>query len=188
MTEQKNIGLLDDSLCYLIGAIEASGNLGACWRRALIEASKNKNLKIKFLDPTNKLTGLQKDVGDDLRDITRLKSNHLFDELSKKMRKIVREDHRSVDLSDFVIFYLEPSVPTCGSWFEFEAALSQKKPYFIISPLGKKLVPSWLFGICDHNCFFESIDEVVKQLVWLNDGTIPMSDKWVLFRKQLKDI
>jgi hypothetical protein len=108
--------------------------------------------------------------------------------LSNLMERIVRQDHRCVDLSDFMVFYLDPSIHTCGSYFELQSALTQKKPYFIVVPGGKIKTPSWLFGICDHENFYSSIEDVVKSLVLLNSGAQPMSDRWVLFRKQIKDL
>lgn len=180
--------LLNESLCYLIGAIDNASDLGSGWRKQLIDSCKAFGLNIKFLDPTKKVTGLQSENTEERNLIVKLKREKKWDELRDFMKRIVREDHRSVDLSDFVIVYLDPSVHTCGSYFELQSALSQKKPYFIVANGGKKNMPSWLFGICDHSRFFESMEDVVNELVLLNQGTIPMSDRWVLFRKQIKEL
>lgn len=179
---------LEGSLCYLIGAIDHASDQGVGWRKDLIDKCKNLGLKIKFLDPTNKVTGLQEEIGEEHNKNVRLKATGQWDELSSVMRTIVRQDHRCVDLSDFVIFYLDISVHTCGSYFELQSAFSQKKPYFIIVPTGKYNTPAWLFGICDHNYIFESIDAVVEHLLKLNSGVIQLSDRWVLFRKQIRDL
>jgi len=180
--------VLSESLCYLIGAIDQAHDLGAGWRKRFIDLCKSSALNIKFLDPTNKVTGLQSESQDEHNFIVKLKKQEKWDELHDFMKQIVREDHRSVDLSDFIVFYLNPSVHTCGSYFELQSALTEKMPYFIVVEGGKQNVPAWLFGICDHSRFFDSIESVVKELVLLNSGDVPLSDRWVLFRKQIKNL
>ena len=120
--------------------------------------------------------------------VSLLKEEGKWEDLSRLMQRIAREDLRSLDLSDFIIFYLEPDVHTCGSYFELQSALTQKKPYFIIVKGGKKNLPSWLFGILDHNCVFESVEEVVLHLIKLDSGEVEMSDRWVIFRQQIKEL
>ena len=181
-------GILDESLCYLIGAMECASDNGISWRAELIQLCKSKDLKIKFLDPTNKVRVLQKEIGEEREKNAKLKRDGSWEELTSFMKIVVRQDHRCVDLSDFVIFYLDPTLHTCGSYFEFQSTLTQKKPYFIIVPQGKSQTPSWLFGICDHTKIFDNIEQVVDQLVALNNGSEPLSDRWVLFRKQINEI
>lgn len=191
MSEQnkkQNVKALDESLCYLIGAIDAANDHGIGWRKRFISLCKNKDMNIKFLDPTNKVTGLQTESSLEKQNILAMKQNRQWEELQSFMHKIVREDHRSVDLSDFVVFYLDPNVHTCGSYFELQSALTQHKPYFIIIEGGKEKTPGWLFGICDHNCFYDTIGDVVDELSMLHSGEKPLSDRWVLFRRQLKDL
>ena len=180
--------ILSESLCYLIGAIDNADDLGCNWRRGLIDLCRSSGLNIKFLDPTRKVTGLRSESKVEHSRIMELKRQGKWCELRVFMKRIIREDHRSVDLSDFVVIYLDPSIHTCGSYFEIQSALTEKKPYFIIVEGGKKNVPAWLFGICDHNQFFASIEEVVRELVSLDDGSKPLSDRWVLFRDQIKEL
>jgi len=180
--------ILSESLCYLIGAIDSADDLGSGWRKQFINLCKSSGLNIKFLDPTNKVTGLQSESKKEHEIIMGFKERGEWDELRRFMKRIVREDHRSVDLSDFVVMYLDPAVHTCGSYFEIQSALTEKKPYFIIVKGGKKNVPTWLFGICDHSRFFVSIEDVVKELVSLDQGINPLSDRWVLFRNQIKKL
>ncbi len=183
-----NKNILNGSLCYLIGAIDNADDLGSGWRKQFVDLCRSRGLNIKFLDPTNKVTGLQSESKEEHDSITTLKDQGKWDELRVFMRRIVREDHRSVDLSDFVVIHLDPSVHTCGSYFEMQSAFTEKKPYFIIVEGGKKKVPAWLFGICDHNQFFASVGDVVKELVSLDNGSKPLLDRWVLFRNQIKEL
>lgn len=180
--------ILDGSISYLIGSIDNAADQGRGWRKHLVSLCSEKGLKIKFLDPTNKITGLKEEVGSEHSRIMTLKNQQRYDELSETMRTIVRQDHRCVDLSDFVIFLIDTNIHTCGSYFEFQSSLTQKKPYFIIVPEGKQKTPAWLFGICDHNNIYNSVEDVVDRLIKLNSGEIPLSDRWVLFRKQIKNM
>ena len=180
--------ILKDSLCYLMGAMDNAPDQGKGWRRWLIEECKARGLKIKFLDPTNKVSGLQSEVEEERKKIVTLKSQEKWDELAQMMKTVVRQDHSCIDFSDFVICYLDVSVHTCGSYFELQSALTEKKPYFIVVTGGKKLVPAWLFGVCDHRYFFDDLSQVVEYLSDLNAGNRELSDRWVLIRKQIKDL
>ena len=178
--------ILAGSLCYLIGPIEYSNDQGVSWRSAIRKKCEDSFLKIKFLDPTSKISGLQPEIDAAQDDINFMKQEGDWDGLSRYMKPIVREDHRCVDLSDFVIFYLDVSCHTCGSYFEFQNALEEKKPCFLIVNGGKKNTPAWLFGIMDHENIYNSIEEIVEILTQINDGTKALSDKWVLIRKQIE--
>lgn len=185
---ETKMNVLEDSLCYLIGAMDFAPDQGVNWRTRLIRLCQSKKLQIKFLDPTNKIAGLQEEVGEERNKIVDYKNNGDWAQLSSMMRTVVRQDHRCVDLSDFVIFYLDVNIHTCGSYFEFQSALTQKKPYFVIVHGGKKMTPAWLFGICDHNFIFDSVEAVVKALEDINSGATPLTDRWVLFRKQIENL
>lgn len=179
---------LEDSICYLVGAIDFCQNQGVDWRRSLIhQCNVECNLGIKFLDPTNKLDGLKSEVGSEQDHIKELKKAGQWDLLRDFMRTIVRQDHRCVDISDFIIMYINTKTHMCGSYFELQGALSQKKPYFIVVEGGKSNAPNWLFGIVDHSCIFDDIPSVVVRLRDIDNGC-PLSDRWVLIRDKLKEL
>ncbi|KKL45682.1 hypothetical protein LCGC14_2353150 [marine sediment metagenome] len=186
MMDKENI--LEGSLCYLIGAMEKAPDEGITWRTKIIQTCKEEGLRIKFLDPTNKVAGLQEEIGEERKKILRMKKQGRWKELSQLMHLIVRQDHRCVDLSDFVIVYLDPTIHTCGTYFELRSAFAEKKPYFIIVEGGKKCTPVWLFGICNHEYIFNNVDEVIKELRKIKERNVVLSDKWVLFPKQLKNL
>jgi len=185
-TEQK--ATLDDALCYLIGAIDDANDQGKKWRKELVNKCKKNNLKIKFLNPTNKISKLKKEVDEEQLRINSMKKNGRWNELSRFMKKVVRHDHRCIDISDFFICYIDVDCHMCGSYFELQSALSQKKPYFIISKGGKKNIPSWLFGILDHNRIFPCIDDVISNLKKLNEGKLNFDNRWVLIRKEIEQL
>jgi len=180
--------VLKGAICYLIGAIDFAPDKGKNWRRDLIETSKKAGLSIKYFDPTNKIEGLKSEVDTESNVLNKLRREHKWDEMSNFMSTIVRQDHRCQDISDFVIFFLDISTHTCGSYFELKSALDQKKPYFIIIPQGKEKLPSWLFGIINHNFVFDNISSVISYLVDLNTGKKLLSNRWVLIRKQIKEM
>jgi hypothetical protein len=186
VTNDKHI--LEDSLCYLIGSMEFSEDNGVSWRKTLINKSIECGLKIKFLNPTDKISCLAQETGEEREKIISLKSCNEYDKLSGLLKRIVRQDLRCVDLSDFVIFYIDIKNHTCGSYDEFYTALDEKKPYYVICRQGKNKIPAWLFGRADHNNFFSSIDDVIFDLNLINKGEKLLSDKWVLFRKEIEEM
>jgi len=182
------IGVLEGSLCYLIGAIDRVEDQGKGWRREIVGKCKKKGIKIKFLDPTNKISKLKKEIDEEHFKLCELKSTGRFDELSDFVKDIVHDDHRGIDIADFGIVYIDMNCHMCGSYFELQSLLTQHKPYFIIIKQGKKEAPGWLFGILDHNYMFDSVDEVVEELRKINEGVTPLNDKWVLIRKELAEL
>jgi len=181
-------GVLDKSLAYLIGPIDEAKDQGIGWRRELIKLSQDYGLKIKFLDPTNKLEGLQQEVGTEQDRIIRYRERGRWKDLSNFMKVIVRVDLRQVDFSDFVIAKVDKNIHMCGSYHEIFVADIEKKPILTIIEGGKKNAPAWLFGILDHNLMFDDEEECVKYLVKINDGDVGLDDRWVLLRKQLDEI
>ena len=183
-----NSHVLEDAICYLIGPIDRVSDQGKGWRQYFTSQCKKNDIRLKVLDPTNKISKLTKEVDEEQKAINRMKSENNWEELSKFMYKVVRSDHRSIDIGDFVVCYIDMSCHMCGSYFELESALSQKKPYFIIVNEGKEKAPAWLFGILDHNKIFNSVDEVIEELKDLNEGKKELDDRWVLIRKEIENL
>jgi len=174
---------LEGSICYLAGPIDYAPDQGRAWRKETEE--RLKHLKINFLDPNSKVKGLSKEVNNDQDKVKRCKKDYKWKELSKIMKKIVREDLRCIDYSDFIIAYVNSSIHMCGTYHEIIIALNQKKPVFIVVEGGKKKSPSWLFGICDYKYMFDNFEDLFKFVINLDNGDIKMDNKWVLIRKQL---
>lgn len=187
MKETNNSNILDLSICYLAGPIDYAEDLGVGYRQKILSLAKEKGLNIKFLDPTNKLTGLQDDIGQEQDSIQRYKKRGHWKALTKLMKKIVRSDLRQVDLSDFVIVKVDVGVHQCGTYHELIQADIQKKPVLVIIEGGKEKAPSWLFGIIDYKLMFSTEEECVDYLVRVNSGEEDLDDRWVLFRKELDE-
>ena len=181
-------GILDGAITYLIGSVENAKDSGISFRKELKELASQKGLKIKFLDPTDKIHGLFEEVGEAQKNIFKLRDEGKYDELRDFMKKVVRTDLRCVDLSDFVIAYFDSTIATCGSWHELFTAILQKKPILIVMRGGKKKTPLWVFGIVKHEYIFDNEEQCIEYLANLNNGNIPLGSKWVLARKQLEKI
>jgi hypothetical protein len=178
---------LDGALIYLAGAMEADKQSGTTYRRIFIDKCKAAGLKIKFLDPTNKIMNLTPDVDKEKDKIDEYRNSSNWAALRLLMKKIVRQDLRQVDLADMTIAFIDKQIFTCGTIEEITTNEREKKLTLIISAGGKKACPAWLFGIIHHDFIFESDDEAIEYLVKLNNGTIPMNEKLILFRKELDE-
>jgi nucleoside 2-deoxyribosyltransferase len=179
----KNV--LKHSICYLIGPIDNAKDQGKEWRKDVKENLKD--LGIIFLDPTNKLQGLAKEVDNEQNKIKTYKKYKKWNILSKMMKKVVRGDLRSIDYADFVIMYVNTDIHMCGSYHEMTVAINQKKPVLLVIKGGKKMASSWLFGVCDHKYMYDNFDELFLYLKKINNGKEKLNDRWVLIRKQIQE-
>ena len=177
---------LDGMIIYLAGAMQTIKDGGVSYRRNFINKCKKSGLKLKFLDPTNKITGLTADVDKEKGRIDKYQNTEDWESLRLLMKKIVRQDLRQVDLSDMVIAFIDTQYFTCGTIEEVINAERQKKLVLIISEGGKKKCPAWLFGIIHYDYIFDSEEELIQYLLDMNTGNIPLNDKLILFRKEHK--
>lgn len=193
MIESTN-GLLDGACCYLSGPMEFVADHGIEWRRKFIAQVQAANLKIDFIDPTDKPGGLEVKIGENKQLQANLKKNGQWKELQQYVRKYRRYDLRFVDLSDFLVVVVDPRVPQWGTSNEVYFAEMQHKPCFFICDGGLSNLPNWLFDIIDledsdknQRCnVFSSVEEVVEELKRLDTGVVPLNDEWVLIRKHIE--
>lgn len=179
--------ILDECVCYLIGGIEFMSDDGIGWRQKLIDMSWDNGVRVKFIDPCNKPVKIAGEIGPEKKKLQRLKEEGQWAEVKKIIHKIRRYDLRFVDYSDFLIVYIDPSVPTCGTWDEVFSAEDQKKPILVICKGGAVKAPVWLLDVVRTEEIFENLEDLVNHLVGINNGTIAMDDRWVLIRKPLHE-
>jgi len=184
------MGKLERAVAYLSGPMEFVADHGVEWRRKFIELLKKKNLKIDCIDPTNKPGGQDIKIGENKEEQVRLQQEGKWLQLRDYVRSYRRYDLRFVDISDFLVVVVDPRVPQWGTSNEVYFAEMQHKPMFFICDGGLYNLPRWLFDVVDiqdHNgtrCnVFQSVEEVVQELVGIDMGDIPMTDEWVLVRK-----
>lgn len=184
-----NENVLDGSVAYLCGPIDEASDHGIGYRKKIMSLSRDTyGIKIKFLDPTNKLSGLTPEGQNEQSRIQKMRENARWKDLTLFMKKIVRSDLRQVDLCDFLIVKIDKSIHQCGTYHEIVCADIEKKPILAIIVGGKKCAPSWLFGILEHELMFDNEEECVKYLDKINRGEVQLNDRWILIRKQLEEI
>jgi hypothetical protein len=176
---------LDGAVCYMIGAIDHAKDDGVGWRVELKNKAKAAGLNICWIDPCDKPTGGITEIGQEKNHIKRLRAEGKYDELTDAMKQIRRQDLRFVDLSDFVVFKLDPSVPTYGSLDEIYTAEDQHKPMYMVVEGGKNNLPFWLWAVVDHNEVFSNLDELVEHLVSVNRSDLSQDKRWVLIRPDI---
>ena len=86
-----------------------------------------------------------------------LKNTGRYFELTQRMKEIVHMDLRMVDISDFVIVYLDPASRPFGTIHELLNSLHQRKPTLVVVEGGRANASNWLFGIMNYNEFMFDI-------------------------------
>lgn len=178
-----NPNYLKDARCYLIGPITFAKDDGIGWRQNIQQMCKSNGIEINFLDPTNKPNGMGQEVGIEKSTAKEWKRTKQYDKLREYVKKYRRIDLRMVDISDFVIAYIDTNIFMFGSVDEIVTAERQKKPILCILPQGIENAPDWLFAITEIKYMFESIEDLFQFLCRINSGDIDLheDDKWVLF-------
>jgi hypothetical protein len=189
------MGVLDEAVGYLSGPMEFVKDHGVEWRRKFIRLIREAELDIDLIDPTNKPG---KSIGENPMHQVELQSSGRFKALQEYVSNYRHLDLRYTDISDFLIVVVDPTVPQWGTSNETYVAEMQKKPTFFIVEDGLYNLPRWLFGViykiqsdypvtaqAEANVF-ESIEEVVEELIILDRGDKPLSREWVLVRKVLR--
>lgn len=188
MSEQN---VLDRSWCYLAGPIECVSDGGVAWRREFIKLAKQVNLKIEFLDPTNKPGKTLHQINEDRNYQKSLKIAGKWKELCDFVSEYRRLDLRIVDQSDFLVAMIDPTIPQWGTSNEIYEAERQHKPIFFVCKGGLVNLPNWLFGLVNlpdeskgiRSNVFDNIEDVISELIKINNGEIPIDDEWVLLRR-----
>lgn len=187
-------GKLEKATCYLSGPIEFAPDGGVQWRREFIRLTLEAGLKLYYIDPTNKPGGHNIPMMEDKSHQEKLQKEGRWQEMRDYVANYRAYDLRAVDASDFMIFLIDPTIPQWGTANEVYEAEREHKPSFFICEGGLYNLPRWLFDVVDLEedglrCnVFETVEQVVQELVGYNDGTYPMGREWILFRKRLEEI
>lgn len=167
---------------YLAGPIDNAADDGVTWR---IEMTKFlEPLGITVFDPCKKPLAYAKykEVEEEKKKMMQLKETGRYFELTERMKDIVHVDLRMVDVSDFLIIYLDLDVGMFGTIHELLNSLAQRKPTLVVINGGRARAPNWLFGIMDYNFMFDSFEDLQIFLNQINDGTIGGDlSRWVFF-------
>lgn len=132
--------------CYLAGTMEKAKDSGLGWRKQATVVLNG--LGVVVLDPTNRPCRLSyaNSASEELNLLKQLRQDRNFDMVAKYAQEIVHQDLRMVDVADFLLISIDPSVPTVGTIDEFVTASNQRKPIFLSCEQGIAAAPLWLFG------------------------------------------
>lgn len=172
--------LLKRTRCYLVGHMEYGD--GSEWRKVVSQYLSNKFGVICF-DPYEK--PFKNDVKEDKETQENLKKDRKTDlqKVHKHMKEVVAFDLAMVDRSDFIICYIDPSIPTYGTVHEIVVANLAKKPIFVCVNSGVENTPLWLLGLLRPYCFFNSFDEIFAELENINQNSKESEQKRWKFLK-----
>jgi len=165
---------------YLCGAMDRVADAGVEWRRQIRYV--HDDLKIVWLDPTDKPTNIC--VEDDESRARRhdAKIHGRFDEVTQEINPIRRVDLRMVDICDMLIVNIDLEVHATGTYEEMFLANRQKKPILARVEQGKRNAPDWLFATIPHQLIFDSweaMSDYIRHIA--HDPVIETLGRWVFF-------
>jgi nucleoside 2-deoxyribosyltransferase len=176
--------ILKKTKTYLVGAMQYEN--GRTWRDVITPHLTS--MGIVVFNPYSKPFIEDSNEAEDARE----KMKHQmecgdFDAVAQRMKHVRSFDLRLVDLSDFIIAYVNPKIASWGTAEELVTACRQKKVTFIIIDGGKALCPYWILGMFPHKYIYGSVEEVVDMLKKINSGEKSIdSDRWKLLLPQYR--
>jgi len=137
------------------------------------------SLDIGALDPCDKpLFGVNEDERWRNK-LQELREHHRYDELSQEIKSVVTQDLHLVDISSAIVAYFDLETYTCGTMCEVSHAIHSKKPVICFCKQGKENMPGWMFGLCHHELFFDTLDQVKEYISQVHRGQLtPQEDRW----------
>ena len=177
--------LLKDTKVYLVGAMEYDENARE-WRDRVTEQLDK--LSIKVFNPFKKpfVNSVPEDEFTKAFLHNKLAEGD-YDTVKNHMKLIRAYDLRCVDLSDFIIAYIDPKVASWGSADEIYTSLRMRKPVFLVVKGGIKKCPLWMLASIPTEFIYDSFDAVIADLEHINNGTKGINYKyWKLLREDLR--
>lgn len=173
---------LKGSRAYLAGPIDYCDNDGVLWRRSM--ATYLRSLGVVVLDPTEKpisqLDGIPSEIGEEKRKTQAIKESGQFDEFRIVAKKIRNMDLRMTDICDFLVVYIDQSIPMCGTWEELFNANRQKKPVIVVVKGGPYGAPLWLHGTIHYKYMFKDFESAKDFIYAIDSGGEKMDGRWTL--------
>lgn len=165
---------------YLCGAIDHAGQGGVEWRDKITPLLEK--MGVIVLNPLNKpIPGhLEDQQSRNVRRENQLKGD--FDSvIAESETRLV--DLRMVDISDFIVCYLDMEQRPFGTIEEIVTANREKKAILVWTAQGKKSTSPWLFWMLKSTeTIFDTFQEMVDYLEGINNGTVEPGKRWVFFR------
>lgn len=175
---------LKGQTAYLAGFIDDDKTgTAASWRQDMTEFL-NRN-GIGSFDPMNKpiLNTTVYEDKDFVDKVNKLKAEGEYEEVSRIMKEIVRQDLKMLDLCSLVILNIDRTCHMCGSYTEFTYACMQRKPVLIYCKQGINAIPNWIYGLGNFSHFFDSWDKLKQHILDIDSGknTDDLDGKWRFF-------
>ena len=162
-----SINNLKNTRTYLVGAMDRVDDGGIGWRQTITPILRQMNVVV--LDPCNKpMNGIKEDANTRLK-IEEYKTTGQYHKIKEEYSVIRNADLRCVDISDFIVAYIDIDIHACGSYEEIVTANRQKKPVLVWCKQGKSKAPNWLFFMLPHEHIFSSMNELIEYLNLVNN-------------------
>jgi hypothetical protein len=159
----------------MIGNIERSAD-AFMWREEVSRALSS--LNIICFDPNKEHFINQPAEGpEDRRKLNIARSEGNWSFVSDYMKSVIARDLRYVDLSEFIIGNIEPSMPTFGTIHELVIASLQNKP-ILLHIKDKKEFPLWLAGLVNMDLVFEQWEDLINYVKGIDSGEIFADPKY----------
>lgn len=172
---------LDKTRCYLVGPMDRAQD-GSTWR---IDAIKRfQPYGVICFNPYDKPICRGGEDIDDVAHREKMVKEGNWGEVARLMKEVRAIDLRMVDVSDFILAYIDMDAKPYGTVEEIVIANLQKKPIVAVVPGGKPMAPRWLFGQIPHKYILGSFDEAFALLDEVDRG-LHADDRWKLFRYQI---
>jgi hypothetical protein len=169
--------ILDRAVVILSGPIDAAADDGIGWRAEFTQYAQDDGMNLRMLNPCDKPVCGHSEIGEEKLHTFELRKNGAFDEVAKIVRTFRFQDLRMVDLSDFMVVYIDPTIHSCGTYEELYRAMAQRKPIFAIINGGITKTPLWLLdGTIPLEYIFNTVKECYAYISGINDGD---KDQWV---------
>lgn len=165
---------------YLVGAMDRVSDGGVTWRHNITPHLEEMNITVINPCSGNNIKHVSESL--EIRHwIEYYKETRQFDKI-KKYSNIRSADLRCIDVSDFIIVYVDMDIHLCGSYEELFTANRQKKPVLVWCKQGKELAPNWLFFTLPHQHIFGSMSELLDYLHRINEmEDTSKLDRWFFF-------
>lgn len=166
-------------MVYLTGPITAANDDGVGWRENITPKLLTYGLIVD--DPVKNTVNGVGEVGEDKLKFKKLIKERRFEQARREFFPIVRKDLRSVDKSDFLIFYYDPSIPMFGTIHEIVIAHLQRKPILMFVPDDKvDGINPWVFTFIKSDCLFTSWEAMFIYLDSINRKVAIDYDYWTM--------
>ncbi len=166
--------------CYLAGCMDRADDGGVGWRRDITPYLQE--LGVIVMDPTNKPIDIGVEDIENRKYRESLKRLGLYEKLASQMKEVRRVDLRMIDVSDFMIAYLDLDILTCGTWEEIFWANRMKRPVLVVCKQGKVCIPDWMFAVLPHEHMFDGISEALSYLRHVcYDDVVDDMGRWMFF-------